>query len=106
MTTPTMTSEHYREEHHRLLATIPEAARARAVDVLRDLFRTYPDADVRVMRGVIAADPNEWVVPYHFGWGMGIRNHLRQHGCGEAALGVANLDDVYALLVEQALDTL
>lgn len=39
----------------------------------------------------------------HFGWGMGIRNYLRQQGYGEKWFGIDNLDDFYVTLVEMAL---
>lgn len=40
----------------------------------------------------------------HFGWGMAVRNILRQHGFGEKELGVHNLDDIYVALVAEALE--
>jgi hypothetical protein len=42
----------------------------------------------------------------HFGWGMAIRNYLRTNGCGEAFLGVENIDDYYVELIERAVAAL
>ena len=50
-----------------------------------------------------AADPEGWYVGYHFGWGMAVRNLLREKGFGEEYFGVHNLDDIYVALVEEAL---
>jgi hypothetical protein len=49
------------------------------------------------------ADPSGWYVGYHFGWGMSVRNLLRRKGFGEDYFKVHNLDDIYVLLVEDAL---
>ena len=48
-------------------------------------------------------DPDMWWAPYHFIWGMQIRNLLREKGYGEDYFGIANLDDIYVQLVEDAL---
>lgn len=47
--------------------------------------------------------PKDWTVGYHFGWGMAVRNLLREKGFGEDYFKVHNLDDIYAPLVEEAL---
>ncbi len=52
-----------------------------------------------------AIDKNKlnWFAPYHFHWGMGIRNALRNAGYGEKYFGIDNLDDIYVELVEEAV---
>lgn len=40
---------------------------------------------------------------YHMGWGMGVRNALREHGFGEEPFGVRNLDNIYVPLIEEAV---
>lgn len=40
----------------------------------------------------------------HFGFGMGVRNYLRNHGFGEKELEVDNLDDYYVAMVEEAVN--
>lgn len=59
--------------------------------------------DQDLIRDAERRDPQEWWVPYHLHWGMGIRNILRTHGFGEKDLGVDNLDDYYIGLVELAV---
>ena len=44
----------------------------------------------------------DWPAGYSV-WGMGLRNGLREHGYGEAAFGIDNLDDIYVALVEEAV---
>lgn len=60
-----------------------------------------PDA-AKISRS-IDDDPDGWWVPYHFYWGMTVRNALRSAGCGEKELGCANLDDIYVPIVEIAV---
>jgi hypothetical protein len=50
----------------------------------------------------IKHDPEEWWVTYHFFWGMGVRNLLREGGFTDDVMG-GNLDDFYVGLVEEAL---
>ncbi len=48
-------------------------------------------------------DPESWFAPYHLGWGMVIRNGLRDAGFGEEYFRIGNLDDIYVELVEDAV---
>lgn len=67
-------------------------------------LQNYLDKKVtRQIRNAIANDPKLWFTPYHFHWGMSIRNVLRQNDLGEKFLEVGNLDDVYVELVEDAV---
>jgi hypothetical protein len=54
------------------------------------------------IREAYLADPDEWYAGYHFGWGMAVRNLLREKGFGEKYFGIHNLDDIYVYLVEEA----
>jgi hypothetical protein len=49
-------------------------------------------------------DPDYWWSPYHFSWGMSVRNLLREKGFGENYFSIHNLDDIYINLVEEALE--
>lgn len=51
----------------------------------------------------ISKNPEHWIAPYHFGWGMALRNGLRQSGFSEKDFGIDNLDCIYRLLVEDAI---
>jgi hypothetical protein len=42
-------------------------------------------------------------MPFHHGWGTGIRNLLRQNGFAETEMGIDNWDDYYAVVVEKAV---
>jgi len=86
------------EEALEIYRAIPEAKRHQAIGFL---FGKLTDQDR--IREAIKADPKEWWACYHFFWGMSVRNLLRQHGMGEDFFGVANLDDIYIELVEDAM---
>lgn len=59
-----------------------------------------------LIREATEKDPEGWWINYHFGWGMGIRNALRQSGFGERELNASNMDNVYVELVERAVKLL
>lgn len=65
----------------------------------------YEDSEqplIEVLSKMIIENPTKWWVEHHFGWGMGIRNLLRENGYTEQSLGIDNLDDYYVGLIEQA----
>lgn len=72
---------------------------ARAVEFLRTTLQPVREQ----IQAAMVEDPNGWWMGYHFGWGMAVRNILRQNGYGEKELLVWNLDDVYIQLVEEAI---
>jgi hypothetical protein len=62
---------------------------------------TYLSDDVKdKVRVVCGAGNTQWLSEYHFGWGMGIRNALRQAGLSDAQLPDQNWDDYYGAVVE------
>jgi len=90
------------------------AEQEKVEDLARAMARSTWAEAVRWLRGYLAPgvllqirelvanhDPN-WPAGYHFGWGMGLRNALRDHGFGEEPMGVRNLDNIYVALVEEA----
>jgi len=79
---------------------IPTSKKEVAKKFLSELI---PEKVKRKIRKEIKRDPEGWFTPYHFHWGMGIRNELRQNGYGEAYFLVKNLDDIYVELVEDAV---
>jgi hypothetical protein len=88
------------EECKKLYSTIPQAKRDAAIAS----FRASPFADAfPTIREAIKKDPENWWVPYHFHWGMNVRNYFRKNGFGEEYFGVDNLDDIYVFLVEEAV---
>lgn len=68
-----------------------------------EMLRTELKSAVDEIRAAYIAAPEEWYVPFHFGWGMAVRNLLREKGFGEEYFKVHNLDDIYVALVEEAL---
>jgi hypothetical protein len=67
-------------------------------------LRTHLTVDSqRQIREARITDGAAWVTPYHFGWGMAIRNVLRTSGFGEPQFGIENMDHIYVALVEEAV---
>lgn len=81
----------YKDMPSELKAPALEMLRTELAPVIGDITRAY------------ASDPTGWYVSYHFGWGMNVRNLLREKGFGEEYFKVHNLDDIYIPLVEEAL---
>lgn len=85
---------------------LPEGLRNGAVTALRDALDPLTK---QAIREAIAADPEDWVLPYHSNWGMWARNLLREKVCSDAALpaGTAgphgNWDDYYPQAVQAAV---
>ena len=86
------------KEAHRIYRKIPETKRRQATGFL---FGRLKDQDQ--IREAIKDNPEVWWADYHFIWGMSIRNLLRTNGMGEDFFDVANLDDIYVELVEEAM---
>jgi hypothetical protein len=90
----------WKKLHEENVRKLDPAMRDRAAAYLRHKLSPAVIAEVRAL---IAADPQEWWVPYHFDWMMAIRNALREAGYGEQQLGIDNLDDYAVGLVELAV---
>ena len=70
------------------------------------ILRTHiPLTELRVFRARIAKHGNEWsrTDGWRFHGGMHVRNLLRANGAGEEELGINNLEDVCAHLIELAV---
>ena len=52
------------------------------------------------IREDIKESPIYWFAPYHFGWGMSIRNLLRDKVCPDDKLPSGNWDDYYVQIIE------
>lgn len=89
---------HTAEECATGYAELDAAKKNQAIEFLKkELEQAMPE-----IRKAIEADPEHWNVPYHLGWGMAVRNLLRQNGMGEEFFGVDNLDCCYKFLVQDA----
>lgn len=62
-----------------------------------------PEPMMQILARMMQEQPNDWNIGLHFGWGMAMRNLLRSNGYGEQELGIGNLDDYYAALIEEAV---
>lgn len=91
---------HTEEECERGYAELPEEKKIAAMQCIN---LALPENTKQQVREAIAADPENWVAPYHHGWGMAMRNLLREHGLGEDYFGIDNLDCIYTFLIEDAL---
>lgn len=91
---------HTESECERMYSEIPDDIRIPAMLCLRkDLNPVLSE-----IKNAYRMNPKEWWVGYHFGWGMAVRNLLREKGFGEEYFEIHNLDDIYVLLVEEALE--
>jgi hypothetical protein len=87
-------------EENNLYASISDDLKAPALAMLH----TELNSVLAQIKNAYKANPSEWWVDYHFGWGMSVRNLLRKKGFGEDYFRVDNLDDIYVPLVEEALE--
>lgn len=90
---------HTDEECVQMFKDLTPEVKAPALAMLADELKTV----VPEIKKAYAADPDGWYVGYHFGWGMAVRNLLREKGFGEEYFKIHNLDDIYVALVVEAL---
>ena len=68
---------------------IPTDILNKAVDLLKSEIN---DTTKEKIKEDIRDDPLYWFAPYHFGWGMAIRNLLRDKICSDDKLPSGNWD--------------
>jgi len=95
-----MNNTEFREFHEEKYKELNDGVKQRAIRVIREEIPTIVQDQIRM---AILSDPDEWSVPYHFGWGMGVRNLLREKGILDNELPSGNWDDYYVAVVEDAL---
>jgi len=66
------------------------------------LSKNIPDDVKEQVKEEWKRDPNHWATPYHFSYGMFIRNQLRNNVCRDEELPTGNFDDYYVRFVELA----
>ena len=94
-------NETLREYSRRLWGELPVGEANKVINYIED-DEDFMEGAMPVIRQAIAADPENWLAPYHFGWGMAFRNFLR--GClADAELPTGNWDDYYAAAVEEVV---
>lgn len=91
---------HTKEETKLMYSEIPKEQKDAAIKAFRNsgYYPAFPE-----IREAIAKNSDGWNIPYHFTWGMGVRNFFRQESFGEKYFGVDNLDCIYKYLVEDAV---
>ena len=89
-----------------------EEAKAREAAAIKALTAEQYERAAAILQKVVAADqwdeiweqmrmrPKDWWAPFHFGWGMWVRNQLRVAGFTDKESTSGNLDDIYIPLVE------
>lgn len=83
-------------------AELDPAVKARGVEIIKTHL---PANDLPLIANQIKHYGKvRWVIDIHehFGWGMHVRNLLRQHGLTDDQVPSGNLDDYYVCLVEEA----
>ena len=82
------------------LAELTQEQRDRAAKII---LEAVPEGVQKLIRIAYSVNPESWYAPYHFSWGMALRNHLREKGFTDKEVPDRNLDDYYVALVEYAL---
>ncbi len=95
------TSTEIQVHHDQRWAELPEEIKIKPMAAVRTVT---PPEDVKGIVGVYTMDPATWWCPYHFWWGMNIRNAIRRlTGITDDQLPSGNWDDYYVPAVEAAL---
>jgi hypothetical protein len=92
--------ENYEEFHDRMLDECPLWIVIKAVKFLK---KEIPLDVAEQIKEEYEKDPGHWCTPYHFSWGMFIRNKLRDNVCLDDKLPSGNFDDYYVRFVEIAV---
>lgn len=74
--------------------------RERCVEFLR---KNLPENVQKQIRELYEKEGPEWWVPFHFSWGMGIRNMLRDGGFRDDLLPCGDWDHYWVQVVEVAV---
>ena len=89
------------KDNRNIYDSLNPALRDKAIKFLRKLLTIKTKKEIKI---AINNNPEHWFTPYHFGWGMTIRNKLREAGFGENDFEIKNIDDIYVELVEDAIN--
>ena len=87
-------------ENKKLYDSLPLNKKRKAIDFLKTWI--YKE-DIKRIYIAMKKDPEGWIWPHHFHWGMAVRNALRTAKYGEEYFKIGNLDDIYTELVEEAV---
>ncbi len=73
-------------------------------DIVDHLVYVLSEDTIGSIKKEIEADPDGWATPYHYGWGMWIRNSLREGVGVDTILPSKSWDDYYIVGVEKAIE--
>jgi hypothetical protein len=79
---------------------LPDDVRQKAVRILKDGWTEAIKASVRQ---AMEDYGDEWYAGAHFGWGMSVRNYLRNKGISDDQLPTKNWDDYYVEIIQEAV---
>lgn len=85
--------------HDEYLRELPDWIVEKSVEYLKSIFTETTKNDIFMYH---RRDPKTWWASSHFGWGMRIRNLLRDNVCTDEKLPSGNWDDYYIQVVEIA----
>jgi len=89
-----------KEYFDKKLNEIPRDVLEGVVNFLKTELSEEAKAEIR---RAYSEDPEHWITRYHFGWGMGVRNSLRDAGFKDERLPDRNWDDYYFQLIDIAV---
>lgn len=75
----------------------------KSIEFLKNKFNQYPKL-IEQIKEDHAKDSDTWWAPFHFTFGMKVRNDLRENVCLDTELPSGNWDDYYIELIEMALN--
>lgn len=82
------------------LMEIPKDVLEGTVQLLK---KSVPEKLKNLLKEIYKKDPDNWMIPYHFGFGMSIRNVIREGGFPDKKLPDGNWDDYYVQVLEIAI---
>ena len=97
---PVLSDAEFKAQHVELWAHVPDDLKQRIIDHLNstDWFVEF----IPQIESAVKTNPLTWCVPYHFFWGMSVRNLIREVARDDE-FPSGNLDDYYVEAVEAAL---
>lgn len=96
-----MNDQELYEFHQNKFTSLPANLRERMIARVKEVLH---EEDLPKIRQAIASNPLSWWAPYHFFFGMAIRNALREAKLGEHEFPfLQNLDDHWVSIVEAAV---
>lgn len=97
------TPEELRAHHEKLWKELPGRVQEALIAATIVIIGQILSEDLEKLVFDIREKPDTWATPYHFGWGMWLRNQIRGLGVSDKDTPTGNLDDYYVKAVEIAV---